>query len=203
MFTGIVEAAGLVTSLCEEAGGARLSVSAPEMAASVRVGDSVAVNGVCLTAVDVSDGGFAFVAIPETMSRTNLGRLKAGDRVNLERPLAAGGRLDGHIVQGHVDGVARILSLRPEGNSHRIRLELPGQLRPYVVLKGSLALDGISLTVAAAADDWVEVAIIPHTWEVTNLSGRSVGDELNIEVDVIARYVERLLGNAAVGRVAT
>ena len=193
MFTGIIESAGEVQSIEVRAEGARLVVKAPEMAATTGIGDSVAVNGVCLTAVELRDGQIAFDAITETLSRTNLGQLKLGQKVNLERPLRANGRFDGHVVQGHVDGTAVLVSVAEEGAAHRLRLRLPPELLRYVVEKGSIALDGISLTVAGVGDDWLEVAIIPHTWQVTSLGHKTPGDTVNVEVDILAKYVERLL----------
>jgi riboflavin synthase len=198
VFTGIIEQAGAVTAIEAVEGGASLQVAAENLDDRLREGDSVAVNGVCLTVVELTEGGtgmaLRFQAVAETLRRSNLGDLRVGDRVNLERPLRAGGRLDGHIVQGHVDGVCRLASVEPEGNSYRIRFAVPPDLLRYVVEKGSIALDGISLTVAAVGADWLEVAIIPHTWQVTNLHFRKPGDRINLEVDILAKYVERLLG---------
>jgi riboflavin synthase len=196
MFTGIVEESGRVAAVQVTPDGARLEIVAPLVAAGARVGDSVAINGVCLTATDVVEGlaRLAFDAVPETLSRTNLGALRSGDRVNLERPLAVGDRLGGHIVQGHVDGVGRIAALQPEGNATRVTIAAPETLMRYVVEKGSIAVDGISLTIAGVDGEQFSVAIIPHTWEVTNLSHRRVGDPVNLEVDILAKYVERLMG---------
>lgn len=193
MFTGIIECAGTVRAIEVRDDGARLVVSAPEVAETAAIGDSVAVNGVCLTAVELRDGQVSFDAINETLARTNLGRLQVGQRVNLERPLRANGRFDGHVVQGHVDGTAELVSITSEGASHRLRLQLPADLMRYVVEKGSIALDGISLTVAAVGEEWLEVAIIPHTWQVTSLGHKTPGDTVNVEVDILAKYVERLL----------
>lgn len=193
MFTGIIEHAGMIDAIQVREDGARLIVNPGPLAEEARLGESVAVNGVCLTVVDTHNGQLAFDAVLETLDRTSLGELKPGARVNLERPLRAGGRLDGHIVQGHIDGTATLESVTPEGNAYRLRYRLaPGLLR-YVVEKGSICIDGISLTVAALGPDWFEVAIIPHTWEVTNLRERQPGDRANIEVDILAKYVERLL----------
>jgi len=193
MFTGIIEHAGTVAECLPRPEGARLAVEAGPAAAEARVGDSVAVNGVCLTVVAVQGERLAFDAVAETLRRTNLGGLRPGRRVNLERPLRAGARLDGHIVQGHVDGVVPLLSVVLEGDSRRLRFGLPAALARYVVEKGSVALDGISLTVAALGDEWFEVAVIPHTWAVTNLAELSPGAQVNMEVDILAKYVERLL----------
>lgn len=199
MFTGIIETSGEVLAIDVREDGARLQVSAPTIAAEARIGDSVAVNGVCLTVVDQRDGALAFDAVTETLSRTNLGALEAGQRVNLERPLRADGRFDGHIVQGHVDGVARLVFVIEEGNARRFRFEVPTELARYVVAKGSVALDGVSLTVAGAGEDWLEVVIIPHTWEVTSLGFKNPGESVNVEVDVLAKYVERLLSKRSIG----
>jgi riboflavin synthase len=177
MFTGIVAGTGRVRSVRPREGGARLEVEAGSLAAECRAGDSVAVNGACLTVVERRGSMLAFEAVRE----------------NLELPLRVGDRLDGHLVQGHVDGTGRLLSVRPEGSSRRLRIELPAPLARYVVEKGSVAVDGISLTVAALGADWLEVVIIPHTWEVTNLQEREPGARVNLEVDVLAKYVERLL----------
>lgn len=193
MFTGIVAGTGRVRSVRPREGGARLEVEAGSLAAECRAGDSVAVNGACLTVVERRGSMLAFEAVRETLDRTALGELAAGHRVNLELPLRVGDRLDGHLVQGHVDGTGRLLSVRPEGSSRRLRIELPAPLARYVVEKGSVAVDGISLTVAALGADWLEVVIIPHTWEVTNLQEREPGARVNLEVDVLAKYVERLL----------
>lgn len=193
MFTGIIEGTGRIAAFEGGADGARLVIDVGVMAESVAVGDSVALNGVCLTVVKIDDSRLAFEAVPETLSRTNLGDLKTGDAVNLERPVRAGGRLDGHIVQGHVDGVGVLVEVAAEGDSWRLGVQTPADLLRYLVEKGSIALDGISLTVAGLREDGFEVVIIPHTWEVTNLSRRSVGERLNLEVDILAKYVERLL----------
>ena len=193
MFTGIIERAGEVATIETSAAGARLVVEAGPLAGEARLGDSVAVNGTCLTVVQIQGERLGFDAVNETLRRTNLGSLAPGDRVNLERPLRAGGRLDGHIVQGHVDGVAVLASITPEGDSRRLRFSAPAALFRYIVEKGSIAVDGISLTVAAVGPDWFEVVIIPHTWEVTNLSRLKVAGAVNLEVDILAKYVERLL----------
>lgn len=194
MFTGIVELAGVVTEIEVRADGARLVVNAAGLAAGVRVGDSIAVDGCCLTAVRVDGARLAFDAVTETLHRTSLGVLAPGARVNLERPVRADGRLDGHLVQGHVDGTAEVASRVEEGNSHRFRFRVPPAMLRYVVEKGSIAVDGVSLTVAGVGDDWFEVVLIPHTLAVTNLGERVPGDRVNLEVDILAKYVERLLG---------
>jgi riboflavin synthase len=192
VFTGIIECAGVVEQVGVRDDGARLVVNAPAVAEEARVGDSVAVNGCCLTIVENRDGRLTFDAVAETLRRTNLGELGVGERVNLERPLRADGRFDGHIVQGHVDGTAALESVTEEGNSRRLRFNAGPEILRYVVEKGSIAVDGISLTVAALGADWFEVAIIPHTWQVTNLGTKGAGSTVNIEVDILAKYVERL-----------
>jgi riboflavin synthase len=193
MFTGIVEATGTVAALAAAGGGARLEVAAPWPATELRLGESVAVNGCCLTVAEVTAAGFAADLHPETLRRTALGGLAAGARVNLERPLPLGGRLGGHLVQGHVDGVARLLDRRPVGGGEELRVELPADLQRYLVEKGSVTVDGVSLTVAGLGPGWFAVALVPHTLQVTTLGERRPGDRVQLEVDVVAKYVERLL----------
>ena len=173
--------------------GSRLVVGAPETAGSVAVGDSVSVAGVCLTVVEAGEGRLAFDVVPETLSRTALGGLAADDRVNLESALRVGDPLGGHVVQGHVDAVGRIRSVAPEGDSRRVWVDAPETIVRYCLEKGSIAVDGVSLTVAALDDRGFEVALIPHTLSVTTLGGLEPGDEVNLEVDVLAKVVERLL----------
>ena len=196
MFTGIVEGVGTVAELAvaPDRSGARLRLAAPFLAADLALGDSVAVNGCCVTVAGREPDGFSADLVAETLRRTALGRLRPGDRVNLERPLAVGGRLGGHLVQGHVDGVARLLERRPVGDGEELRVELPEPLARYVVEKGSIAIDGVSLTVAGLGPGWFGVALVPHTLQVTTLGQRRPGDPLQLEVDVVAKYVERLLG---------
>lgn len=193
MFTGIVERIGLVVAREGDHEGNRLTVDIGSMAVGLNVGDSIAINGVCLTAVEVGAESTTVDVIAETLRRSNLESLEVGDRVNLERPLAASGRFDGHIVQGHVDSFARVAALRPDGESQRMSLKLDPALSRYVVEKGSIAIDGVSLTVAAVTEDGFEVALIPHTLQVTTLGLRQVGDLVNLEFDVVAKYVERML----------
>jgi riboflavin synthase len=194
MFTGIVEGIGTVATLATAAGGgARLEVEAPWLAGELRPGESVAVNGCCLTVAATTPAGFAADLVAETLRRTALGGLAEGDRVNLERPLALGGRLGGHLVQGHVDGVAKVLERTPVGDGEEVRIELPADLERYVVEKGSIAVDGVSLTVAGVGPGWFGVALVPHTLEVTTLGRRRPGDPVQLEVDVVAKYVERLV----------
>lgn len=192
MFTGIVAGLGEVAEADHAAGGSRLVVTGAPLQ-GVEVGDSVAVNGVCLTAVTVDATGVAFSVVPETIERTNLGGLSTGSAVNLELPLGAAGRFDGHIVQGHVDGVAKVRSVESEGDGKRVWLDPPAHLLRYVAVKGSVCLDGVSLTVAALDASGFAVALIPHTLEVTTFGGVRPGEEINVEVDVLAKYVERML----------
>ncbi|MDH5373895.1 MAG: riboflavin synthase [Acidimicrobiia bacterium] len=191
MFTGIVEAMGHVVGAVKSEGKMRLSVAAPDL--NLAVGDSIAVNGVCLTAVEVHDGGLDADVVLETLAKTNLGDLDIGTPVNLERPLPANGRFDGHIVQGHVDGVGVVVAVDREGDGSRMRIGSPPELSRYVAVKGSIAVDGVSLTVAAVDQDEFEIALIPHTLDVTTLGIRKPGSRVNLEVDVIAKYVERMM----------
>jgi riboflavin synthase len=192
MFTGIVRERGRVVAVERNGDGLRLRISAPETAAGIGIGDSVSVSGCCLTAVAVADGELAFDAVSETLSRTNLGVLGAGAEVNLEPALRAGDPLGGHYVQGHVDGVARVRAHERDDGGSRLRLDLPEDLLRYCVEKGSLAVDGVSLTVAEVDAKGVAIALIPHTLEATTLGGLEAGGEVNVEVDVLAKYVERL-----------
>ena len=184
MFTGIVEELGAVRTR----DGGRFTFEAKVVLEDAAIGDSIAVNGCCLTVVEMGDGWWAADAVEETLSRTNLGDLEAGDPVNLERPVRAADRLGGHIVQGHVDAVGEVVSPAPD-----LRVRFPVQLARYVVEKGSITIDGCSLTVVEAGDDELSVAVIPHTAEVTTLGRRQPGDRVNVEVDLVAKYVERLL----------
>ena len=194
MFTGVITEIGTVARL-HPGGVARLHLEAPRTAADLKVGGSVAVNGVCLTAVEVDAGGFVAEAMAETLARTNLGRLSAGSRVNLESPLRLGDALDGHLVLGHVDGRVRLVERLPDGAAQRLRLELPdGTLARYIAPRGSVSLDGVSLTVIESGGRRFSVGIIPHTAGVTTLGELPPGWELNLEVDLIARYLERLGG---------
>lgn len=201
MFTGIVAGLGTVVDIDDVDTGRRLRLRGGALLEGLTVGDSVAIDGVCLTAtgIEPDTGGVVFTVdvVGETLARTTLGQLAAGDRVDLERPMAAHGRFDGHIVQGHVDGVGEVVQIHPEGEARRVRVALPSELARYVVEKGSVALDGVSLTVTATAPahdgSWLEVVLIPHTLEVTALGDRQVGSKVNVEVDVLAKYVERLL----------
>jgi riboflavin synthase len=204
MFTGLIEGQGTVASVetpDAEGAGLRLHVSAPWLD-GLAEGDSVAVNGCCLTVTTLPGDGFTADLVGETLARTALGRLAPGDPVNLERPLAAGGRLGGHLVQGHVDGVGQILERTPSGDGTLLRVGLGPDLARYVVVKGSIAVDGVSLTVAGVGPDWFAVALIPHTLAVTTLGRRQPGDPVQLEVDVLAKYVERLAAPYSGGEVA-
>ena len=198
MFTGIVAEIGEVAGIEATPSGARLTIGCRSIVAGLEPGDSVAVNGVCLSAVAVSDSDFSVEAVRETLDRTNLGALRRGSAVDLERPLSAGGSFDGHLVQGHVDAVGTVTDVTHEGGARRVRIAAPGPLMRYIVEKGSITVDGVSLTVTGAAPattdrGWFEVVLIPLTLEGTVLGGRAPGDEVNLEVDVLAKYVERAL----------
>lgn len=193
MFTGIVEAIGEVSGVADADGARRLTITAAKVFDGIEIGDSIAVNGVCLTAVAVAPNRVEVTAVTETLERSNLGGLGVADTVNLERPMAASGRFDGHMVQGHVDGVAVVTDIVPEGDSHRIRFTAEPPLLRYLVEKGSVTVDGVSLTITAVGADTFEVVLIPHTLDVTVLGTRSTGDRVNVEVDILAKYVERLL----------
>jgi riboflavin synthase len=192
VFTGLVEEGGTVAMVEPRDEGARLVIAATDVLEGLEVGDSVAVNGACLTAVAVAGDRFAVDAVAETLRRTTLGRLAVGDRVNLERPMRLGDRLDGHLVQGHVDGTGVVRDARAEGTSTVLEIAAPAALLRYVVEKGSIAVDGVSLTVAGRGADAFTVALIPHTMAVTTLGPQAVGRGVNLEVDVVAKYVEAL-----------
>jgi riboflavin synthase len=192
MFTGIVRERGRVIAAEQNGGGLRLRVEAPTIASAAAPGDSIAVDGCCLTVTAAADGALAFDAVPETIARTNLGRLTTGAEVNVEPALRAGEPLGGHFVQGHVDGTARVERLEPEGEGARLTLRLAPDLQRYCVEKGSIAVDGVSLTIAALRDDRIEIALVPFTLEHTTLGAAAPGDELNVEVDLLAKYAERL-----------
>ena len=194
VFTGIIRELGRVASLNGESAGIRLRVVAPVTASLTAAGDSVSVNGVCLTAVDVEGGVLAFDAVPETLRRSSLSRLTEGGSVNVEPAVRVGEPLGGHLVQGHVDGVGRVLQLEPEGEGARLTVEAPQELLRYIVEKGSITVEGVSLTVAALAPDGFEIALVRHTLQATTLGSLAPDDEVNLEVDVLAKYVERLLG---------
>jgi riboflavin synthase len=192
MFTGLIEDIGTVDSVDASNAGARLRI-ATRLGPEIATGDSVSVNGVCLTATAVDSNGFETEAMNQTLKVTALGGLEAGSRVNLELAMKASDRLGGHIVQGHADGVGKVVSIEDDGFARRLRVALGPDLIRYLVEKGSIGLNGVSLTVSALGDDWAEVSLIPETLERTNLGGVAAGDRLNVECDVVAKYVERLV----------
>jgi riboflavin synthase len=198
MFTGIVRELGIVEAADGGPEGMRLRVRARQAAAQAALGDSVSLSGACLTVTEVDGDTLSFDAVPETLERTSLGRLRPGDALNVEPALRAGEPLGGHIVQGHVDGVGRVLAVPREGDGARLEVEPPPELLRYCVEKGSICVEGVSLTVAALSARSFTVALIPHTLEVTTLGGLAPGDEVNLEVDVLAKYVERLLASRGV-----
>jgi riboflavin synthase len=192
MFTGLIQEVATVLKAEKQGPELWLSLEAPRLSPKLRIGDSVAVNGCCLTVVEIKPPVISFQAVPETIKRTVLGLLKKGEIVNLETPLTLSEPLGGHFVQGHVDGVGQILEWTPEGQGARLKVRIPDALVPYVIEKGSIALDGISLTVAAVKGDEVEVAIIPHTIQNTDLKFKKADDYLHVEADLLAKYVEKL-----------
>ncbi len=189
MFTGIVEELGRV--LRNE--GQTLEIGAKTVLEGIAIGDSIAVNGTCLTVIEFSADSFAVEVVPETLRRTNLGSTRPGDQVNLERSLAADGRIGGHFVQGHVDGTAVVEVMTPDVNGVIVRFGVPSAIARYIVAKGFIAVDGISLTVVEAGESWFTIALIPHTRAVTTMGVRQVGDQVNIEVDILGKYVERFV----------
>jgi riboflavin synthase len=193
MFTGIIEEVGRVERIERSSKGAKVRISASLVTEGSREGDSIAVNGVCLTALDITSTGFSADISHETLKRTTFSRIKAGSKVNLERAITLNTRLGGHIVLGHVDCLGRIDSIKKEGDFWTIRISYPKEIEPYLVYKGSIAVEGISLTIASLNEEFFEVAIIPKTWTLTNLSSLRVGDEVNLEADIISKYVEKLL----------
>ena len=196
MFTGIIEELGTVEAVETRAAGARLKVRCATVMKDMTEGASIAVNGVCLTAVDLRPEYFSADLAPETLRRSNLGDLRAGSRVNLERPLSPTGRLSGHIVQGHVDGTGEFVSLDRLGDENWwLRVRVPADLDPFLVYKGSISIDGISLTIAALEGDLMSVTIIPHTYRNTTLAGYRAGARVNLECDVLAKHVEKLVRN--------
>jgi riboflavin synthase len=197
VFTGLIEDVGTVVSVESGGDGARLQIDT-RLAGELSTGDSVAVNGACLTAVSVDDGGFETDAMNQTLKVTALGDLEAGANVNLELAMKASDRFGGHIVQGHVDGVGEVLAVEDDGFARRLRVKLPEELTRYVIDKGSIALDGVSLTIAELGEGWLEVSLIPETLERTTFGHVEVGRSVNVECDVVARYVERLLGSGSV-----
>jgi len=193
MFTGIIEELGTIRSRVKNGGGARIEISASIVTVGSKDGDSICVNGVCLTALNVTSNVFSADVSQETLERSTLGDLIAGSRVNLERAVTPSTRLGGHIVQGHVDGRGRFLSAVQRGEFWTVRIGFPDDLAQYLVYKGSVSVEGISLTIANLADDYFEIAVIPKTWVLTNLSSLKPGEEVNLEADIIAKYVERIM----------
>jgi riboflavin synthase len=200
VFTGIVRERGRVAAVEEEAGALRLDIEAPSTASELGIGDSVSIGGCCLTATAVSNGSFSVTAVPESLNRTTLARIARGDEVNLETATRAGDPLGGHYVQGHVDGTGRVVSVEREGDDVRLRVELAPDLLRYCVEKGSIAVDGVSLTITVIRDGTFEVALVPHTLEQTTLGALAEGDEVNIETDILAKYVEKLIDPDTISR---
>lgn len=193
MFTGIIEEKGKIQVLQQLADGAKIVVEAKKAVKDTVEGDSIAVNGVCLTAIEITNNSFAADISGETLRRSTLGKLKPGSIVNLERAVTPSTRLGGHIVQGHVDATGKFLSAIREGDFWNVRIGFPKEIGQYLVYKGSISVEGISLTIANLGADFFEIAVIPKTWEMTNLSVLKAGDAVNLEADVIAKYVERIL----------
>ena len=196
MFTGIIEELGSVKSVEERGENARIVIEARVVTEGTEHGDSIAVNGVCLTALDIQPDSFAADVSRETLQRSTLGRLRPGAPVNLERAVTPTTRLGGHIVQGHVDARGQFLNVENHGDSWTLRIAYPPEIARYLVFKGSVSVEGISLTIAGLTAEYFEIAIIPKTWEVTNLSHLKPGDEVNVEVDIIGKYVEKLLSQS-------
>jgi len=198
MFTGIIEEVGRVSAITVHGEQRRVTIACAKILPELQVGDSVSVSGTCLTAVEILAESFSADLAQETWRRTSFARLKKGALVNLELPMRADGRFDGHVVQGHVDGAGTVISFAPVagGNDYELAINVPSELTRYIVSKGSLAIEGISLTVAAIEGTEVRIAIIPHTAEVTNLSSLKAGDPVNLEVDVVAKYVEKMMARA-------
>lgn len=195
MFTGLIEEIGKVKKIDSISGGIRISLSASKIMDDLKIDDSVSVNGVCLTAVKIDSNNFVVEAVGETLKKTTFVELKENQIVNLERAVRLNDRLGGHLVQGHVNGVGRITNIQKLGENYFLEVEVPVHLTKYLIDEGSIAIDGISLTIAKLVDNKVGVSIIPHTWKSTNLSTRNIGAKVNIETDVIAKYIEKLLMN--------
>ena len=193
MFTGLIEEVGKVFQIRQSGDAARVTVECPLIAKGTNIGDSIAINGVCLTVVSLDTALLTFDAVPETMRRTNLGQLHTGSPVNLERALAAGQRMGGHFVQGHIDGVGTVASVRSEDNAHIFFIKASKELMRYIVPKGSVAIDGVSLTVVDVEPNQFSMWIIPHTFENTTFKIRQIGDVVNLETDLLAKYVEKML----------
>jgi riboflavin synthase len=199
MFTGIIEELGTIRRIEADELGARLEVTSEQAAATCRIGESLAVNGVCLTIVEKGSDWVAADVSDETLRRTSLGNLRPGSTVNLERPLTPSSLLGGHVVQGHVDATGSFIEARRVGDGYVVRIGHPTDLGRYIVEKGSISVDGISLTVASTGEDWFEIAVIPHTWRMTNLSRLDAGQSVNLEVDILAKYVEKMMACRIIG----
>ena len=195
MFTGIIEEIGFIKQIQRKTQGGTLAIAASHVLVDSKIGDSIAIDGACLTMTQVDEAGFKADISAETLRRTTLGERKLGDAVNLERPLQLGDRLNGHLVLGHVDDVGTISGWQDEGDSSLMRVSVSSEVMRYVVYKGSVCVDGISLTIANLFDDGFEIALIPHTKAVTTLGSKQIGNRMNIEVDLLGRYIERLLTN--------
>ncbi len=193
MFTGIIEECGTVKSIEKKANSARITILAKTVLDHTQIGQSIAVNGICLTVTSCSGDSFTADVMPETMNRSSLSILKTGSKVNLERAMLANGRLDGHIVSGHIDGIGKIVNIKPDENAFRIRISADPHILEQIVEKGSITIDGISLTVSAVDDNSFEVSIIPHTAKITTLYNKKVNDPVNLETDLIGKYVFRFL----------
>ena len=197
MFTGLIQQKGVFKGLRGGADATSIDISCTSWETPLALGESVATQGACLTVSAIRDDGFSADVLPETLARTALGKLKPGASVNLERALRLCDRLGGHIVTGHIDGTGKIESIVPTGRDRKIRVSCAAEISRYIVMKGSVALDGVSLTISTATDTWFEVCVIPTTWRETSLSERGVGDEINIETDILGRYVERFSNSNA------
>ncbi|GAB4338778.1 MAG: riboflavin synthase [Calditrichia bacterium] len=197
MFTGIIEEVGHLSRIEPISGGIRLTVAAERILSDLKVDDSVAINGVCQTAVSVTENGFAVEAVGETLEKTTLGQLRVHSPVNLERALTLNTRLGGHLLQGHVNCVGRIVQLSPRGKNYYLQVSIPPQWQRYNISEGSIALDGISLTIARVFEDGVGINVIPHTVEHTNLKNKRPGDTVNVEIDILARYIEHFVKKGA------
>ena len=200
MFTGLVEELGRIRAMTRRAHSIRLTIAAEKVLQDVKLGDSIAVDGACLTVVEFSAASFTVDVMPETFDRTTLSLKKSGDPVNLERTLRVGDRLGGHIVSGHVDAVATLVSVTPRDNANILRIQLPRQLAPFLIPQGSVAVDGVSLTVVDCGEDWFEVSLIPHTWDVTILSGKRAGDKVKIKSGALAEcaaVIVKMMENTA------
>jgi riboflavin synthase len=197
MFTGLIEEIGVIQRIVSESHGRRFSIEAQRILEDLKPEDSIAVNGVCLTVTKVENRQFEVTAVEETLNKSTLQSIKTGSKVNLERALRLGDRLGGHIVQGHIDGVAKLITMEHQGESRLIKLEIPENLCKYAVAKGSIAIDGVSLTIASVLNSKITVAIIPYTWQNTTLGSVKIGQKINIEMDFFGKYIEKLFEQRA------